>query len=102
MLANDNIELLRCMLTTAEHMEPNGALKVNEFLQVEGHEDIYAIGDCCNTKEGKLAFVAQLQAHLLLENLALNWSKQAMKPWRPGLFSLWLDKKQCTTVYKIN
>ena len=35
--------------------DSNHLIKVNEFFQVEGHEDIYAIGDCCNTVETKMA-----------------------------------------------
>ena len=29
-------------------MNKRGQLKVNEFLQVEGYNDIFAIGDCNN------------------------------------------------------
>ena len=32
--------------------------KVNENLQVEGYDNIYAIGDCCNTAENKMAAYA--------------------------------------------
>lgn len=65
-------------------MEANGALKVNEFGQVEGCDDVFAIGDCCNSKEMKLAYIAKLQADLVLRNLANMFSKRALEPWRSG------------------
>ena len=37
-----------------------GELRVNKFLQVEGHENIFAIGDCCNADQ-KMGFLAAEQ-----------------------------------------
>ena len=65
-------------------MEANGALKVNEFSQVEGVKDVFAIGDCCNSKETKLAYVAKLQADLLMRNLANMFNKRPLEPWSSG------------------
>ena len=36
--------------TGNEAFDENSRLKVDSFLVVEGHANIYAIGDCCNTK----------------------------------------------------
>ena len=33
---------------------------MNKFLQVEGHENIFAIGDCCNADQ-KMGFLAAEQ-----------------------------------------
>jgi len=60
--------------TIPEQVEANGALKVNEHLQVEGQPDIYAIGDCNNVAENKLAIAAQKQAKLVYHNLSVSFS----------------------------
>ena len=39
---------------SAEQMAGDGAVKVNEFLQVEGEENIFAIGDCNNVPTPKM------------------------------------------------
>ena len=66
-------------------MEKNGALKVDECLRVEGQEDIYAIGDCCNTKDIKLAYAAGLQAKHVVSNIKSNLAGKNQKPWKPGI-----------------
>jgi NADH dehydrogenase FAD-containing subunit len=71
----------------ADKMTANGALKVNEFLQVEGLTDVFAIGDCNDVKVAKLAFVAALQAQLMLENLKRLLNNCSMKPWDNGCVS---------------
>lgn len=46
----------------SDKMEKNGSLKVDRFLQVEEIENVFAIGDCNNTPELKLAYTAKLHA----------------------------------------
>lgn len=46
----------------SDKMEKNGSLKVDQFLRVEEIENLFAIGDCNNTPELKLAYLARLQA----------------------------------------
>ena len=65
-------------------MERNGAIKVDEYLRVEGEEDIYAIGDCCNSPNIKLAYAAAEQAKLLVSNIQARLSGKKQKPWKPG------------------
>lgn len=43
-------------------MDEKNQLKVNEYFQVEGFENVFALGDCCNSKEIKEAYVAGLHA----------------------------------------
>ena len=53
-------------------MEQNGQLKVDDFLRVEGYTDIYAVGDCNNTKDTKVlatAYLAGAQSELVVNNL---------------------------------
>ena len=46
----------------SDKMEKNGSLKVDRFLRVEEIDNLFAIGDCNNTPELKLAYLARLQA----------------------------------------
>lgn len=65
-------------------------IKVNEFNQVEGLQDVFAIGDIClqtsdpNFKDGhpQLAQVAIQQGTLLADNLDDLIEKRSMKPFR--------------------
>lgn len=63
-------------------VDKGGHLKVNEFLQVEGHDDIYAIGDCTCFEE-KLAYAANEQAILLHSNFQKHYSGKKLVPWQP-------------------
>ncbi|XP_070567629.1 ferroptosis suppressor protein 1-like [Ptychodera flava] len=67
----------------ADKMNERGQLKVTEFLQVEGCEDIYAIGDCNDVKETKMAYRAEQQADLLVSNLVNEANGKAKKPYKP-------------------
>lgn len=74
-------------------MEASGHLKVNDYLQVEGHEDIYAMGDCNNVKENKLAFAAEKQAGLVYNNMIKQANKQALEKYQPGLWKFTINNK---------
>lgn len=56
----------------SDKMEKNGSLKVDRYLQVEEIENLFAIGDCNNTPELKLAYVARLQAGKVFHLVVLN------------------------------
>lgn len=68
----------------AAAVEANGTLKVNEFYQVEGHKNIFAIGDCAGAKHAKVAFMANEMADYLTENLPAFLEDKPMKPWDTG------------------
>ncbi|XP_038051096.1 ferroptosis suppressor protein 1-like [Patiria miniata] len=67
-------------------MEETGHLKVNQFLQVEGLDDVFAIGDCCNADPVKLAYLAGWHGELVARNLRLlAQGKTELKAWKtPG------------------
>ena len=65
-------------------MEPNGRLCVNKFLQVEGYEDIFAVGDCNNVPETKLGYLAQCQAKNVFENLERKLQNKEIEPYELG------------------
>lgn len=62
----------------------NGALKVNEFLQVEGYSHIYAIGDCADIKEPKMAYHAGLHANIAVANIVNSMKQRPLKAYKPG------------------
>lgn len=63
----------------------NGALRVNEFLQVEGSSNIYAIGDCADTKEPKMAYHAGLHANVAVANIVNSMKQRPLKAYKPGM-----------------
>lgn len=55
--------------TMGECLAEDGALKVNEHLQVRGFERVYAVGDCAHLKEPKMAYHAGLHAGVAVTNI---------------------------------
>lgn len=64
--------------------DENGRLKVNEYLQIEGYENIFAIGDCTNTPEHKMAAHASTHAALIVTNLQKQLKNQPLQPYKQG------------------
>lgn len=65
-------------------MASNGALKVNEHLQLEGYENIYAIGDCAHLEEPKMAYHAGLHANIAVTNILNSLTHKPLKTYKPG------------------
>jgi len=57
-----------------------GRLQVDKYLRVEGHDNIYAIGDC-NSMAPQLAYAAGEQGQLLVKNLLARENKQDLVEW---------------------
>ncbi|KAB1271222.1 Apoptosis-inducing factor 2, partial [Camelus dromedarius] len=68
----------------------NGALKVNEYLQVEGCSHVYAIGDCADVKEPKMAYHAGLHANVAVTNIINSMKQRPLKAYRPGALTFLL------------
>ncbi|XP_059518481.1 ferroptosis suppressor protein 1 isoform X2 [Myotis daubentonii] len=68
----------------------NGALKVNEYLQVEGYNHIYAIGDCADVKEPKMAYHAGLHANIAVANIVNSMKQRPFKAYKPGALTFLL------------
>lgn len=65
-------------------MASNSALKVNKHLQLEGYENIYAIGDCADLKEPKMAYHAGLHANIVVTNIINSLTHKPLKTYKPG------------------
>ena len=68
-------------LLIGDKMNQLGRLNVDEFLQVKDVPDVYAIGDCNDVPEIKLAYGADTQGKFVADNLKLKHEGQAMKPY---------------------
>ncbi|XP_075072811.1 ferroptosis suppressor protein 1 [Mixophyes fleayi] len=69
----------------------NGALKVNEFLQVEGHSNVYAAGDCADLREPKMAYSAGVHAKLAVTNIINSLMEKPLKAYKSGPVSMLLS-----------
>lgn len=72
---------------TGDKMASNGALKVNEHLQLEGYENIYVIGDCADLKGPKMAYHAGLHADIVVTNIINSLTQKPLKTYNPGKVS---------------
>ena len=57
-------------------------LKVNQFLQVEGYDNVYALGDCVNTPEHKMAAHAGTHANCIASNFIKELKGQEKSPYK--------------------
>lgn len=67
-----------------DRLASNGALRVNEYLQVEGYSHIYAIGDCADVREPKMAYHASLHASVAVANIVNSMKQRPLKTYKPG------------------
>ena len=58
------------LLPAASTFDPRNRIRVTPDLMVEGFSNVYAIGDCCNTEEEKMAPHAETHAECVVENIA--------------------------------
>ncbi|XP_066534905.1 apoptosis-inducing factor 2 isoform X2 [Hoplias malabaricus] len=66
------------------HLAGNGALKVNKHMQVEGFTNLYAVGDCADVNEPKMAYHAELHAGVAAANIINSLSGKGLKSYHTG------------------
>ncbi|XP_068597192.1 ferroptosis suppressor protein 1 isoform X2 [Brachionichthys hirsutus] len=62
----------------------NGALMVNDHLQVSGFANVFAVGDCANVDEPKMAYHAELHAAVAVSNIANSLSGAELSSYHTG------------------
>ncbi|XP_073338709.1 ferroptosis suppressor protein 1 [Pagrus major] len=62
----------------------NGALQVNDHLQVDGFSNVFAVGDCANVNEPKMAYHAGLHAAVAVSNIANSLSGKELTSYHTG------------------
>ncbi|XP_054098938.1 ferroptosis suppressor protein 1 isoform X2 [Callithrix jacchus] len=69
----------------------SGALRVNEHLQVEGHSNVYAIGDCADLRTPKMAYLAGLHANIAVANIVNSVKQRPLQAYKPGALTFLLS-----------
>ena len=69
-------------------MDKDGNLKVDNHLKVEGCPNVYAIGDCSNTHEVHLAYVADHMGEYMADTIMRMYNKKEVKPYETGKSTL--------------
>eukprot|EP01133_Synstelium_polycarpum_P005677 gene5677-6557_t len=81
----------------ADKMTEHGRLRVNPTLQVEGYENIFAIGDITNIEELKTAYNAAYHANVTAKNISILASdkvgKLAIHKPSPSIMALSVGRK---------
>ncbi len=77
--------------TGSDKVDEKGLVRVTPELQVEGLEDVYAIGDCCNTDQEKMAAHAQDHGECVGQNIARSVAGHQRKPYKQ---SMWPTSRQ--------
>lgn len=70
--------------TMSKCMNDIGQYKVDEYLQIKGRNRMFAIGDCCDSDDPKMAMIAGEQGKIVAYNVVqlLNSSSASMKTWK--------------------
>ena len=79
--------------TSGMPVDPDGRVRTNRFLQVEGHDNVFAAGDCAvisNAPRPASGVWAVRAAQPLAQNLEAHCRKQALRPWHPQRWALQL------------
>ncbi|KAM6105703.1 LOW QUALITY PROTEIN: ferroptosis suppressor protein 1 [Pterocles gutturalis] len=84
-----------------DKMASNSALKVNKHLQLEGYEHIYAIGDCADLKEPKMAYHA-VHANIAVTNIINSLTHKPLKTYEPGSLTFLLSMGRNDGVGQVN
>ncbi|XP_071838753.1 ferroptosis suppressor protein 1-like isoform X2 [Apostichopus japonicus] len=66
----------------SDAMDESNCLKVNQFLQVDGYTDVFAVGDCNNADQVKMAFKAELQMKVIANNMQALLTGGTMSPYK--------------------
>ncbi|XP_053547996.1 LOW QUALITY PROTEIN: ferroptosis suppressor protein 1 [Bombina bombina] len=88
--------------TFGECVASDESLKVNEYLQVEGYPNVYAVGDCADLRELKMAFHASNHGKLAVTNILNSLTEKPLKAYKPGSVSMLLSMGRNDGVGQVN
>ncbi|MEH6477258.1 MAG: FAD-dependent oxidoreductase [Sneathiella sp.] len=75
-----NTEFLRPEL--AEILDGSGFVKVDEFMRVKGHDNLYSLGDCADLDSHKHGYLASVQGGYLAKMLIKTMKGKKVKPYK--------------------
>jgi apoptosis-inducing factor 2 len=87
----------------------SGHVRVDEYLRVRGHEDIFAVGDVNDVRESKLAPSAMAQATATIDNIRAHLRRRGrhpkpLQPYQPApvrVFSVPLGEEDGVTAVPV-
>ncbi|XP_063291243.1 ferroptosis suppressor protein 1 [Pelobates fuscus] len=85
-----------------DKLASDGTLPVNGFLQVDGHDNIYAVGDCANLAGPKMAYLAGVHAKIAVTNIINSLTGKPLKPYKSGSLTMLLSMGRNDGVGQIN
>lgn len=81
-----NTEFLQAELP--DILDGKGLIKVDSYMQVQGYENLYALGDCSNLDTNKHGYVARIQGTMLAEMLLKAAAGKKVKPYKTPSFAI--------------
>ncbi|MGH0125789.1 UNVERIFIED_CONTAM: hypothetical protein FKN15_051030 [Acipenser sinensis] len=85
-----------------DRLAENGALRVNAHLQVEGLQNVYAIGDCAHLQEPKMAYHAGLHGAVAAENIINTLRNKPLRSYTPGCLTMLVTLGRDNGIGQIN
>jgi len=85
-----------------DKLDEKGFIKTNNFLQLEGHKNIFVAGDVTNIKEEKLAQNSLIHAELIIKNIKNLEKNKQIEEYnsKPRIMVISLGKYNGIVVYK--
>ncbi|XP_056250798.1 apoptosis-inducing factor 2 [Seriola aureovittata] len=74
----------------SDSLTDSGALKVNQHLQIQGFSNIFAVGDCADVKEPKMAYHAGLHAAVAVSNITNGLRGKELTSYHTGNITMLL------------
>jgi NADH dehydrogenase FAD-containing subunit len=75
-----NTEFLQAEL--ANTLDAKGLIKVDEFMQVKGHDNLYALGDCAALDINKHGYLASVQGGMLADAMVKKAKGKKVKAYK--------------------
>jgi len=75
-----NTEFLQGELASA--LDTKGLIQVNEFMQVKGYNNLYALGDCAALDNNKHGYLASVQGGMLADAIVKKAKGKKVKPYK--------------------
>jgi NADH dehydrogenase FAD-containing subunit len=75
-----NTEFLQAELASA--LDTKGLIQVNEFMQVKGYNNLYALGDCAALDNNKHGYLASVQGGMLADAIVKKSKGKKVKPYK--------------------
>jgi len=75
-----NTEFLQAELANA--LDAKGLIQVNEFMQVKGYDNLYALGDCAALDNNKHGYLASVQGGMLADAIVKKSKGKKVKAYK--------------------